>query len=275
MLKANLIASACLTFLSACATFPSETKSSPLVETMTITPFTATSSSQICNSSIDHKCAVISAQPTLPVEIPLAAAQAPDDVKKYRPLIYGAPKPLICSREYAAHNHLENRPNLQVMWEHYLYDSPKGVWAEVGGAVEINGCLPEDKGGWRNACTVRLSHMLNKADHKIPYLKGKTVSGGSGDQYFFRLDDIQDYIEYLFGPADLDFKDASGQWIDIPNEPGLLILKFPGAGFTGHTTLWNGAGTVDGTDVVGFRVLYWKLPCFIPPDRKKISGPKA
>lgn len=188
--------------------------------------------------------------------------------KAYSPLIYGAPKPLVCSSEILAEKALRTRPNLQLMWENYLYDSPKGVWAEVGGAVEVNGCLAEEDGGWRNACTVRLSHMLNKAGHEIPYIKGQTVSGRDGGQYFFRLDDAQAYLMNVFGTPDFEIDDASGHWIDTPNEPGLLIMKFPGAGFTGHTTIWNGAGTVDGVDVVGFHILYWKLPCFIPPERK-------
>ncbi len=188
--------------------------------------------------------------------------------KKYPPLIYGQPKPLVCGRPYLPVGGLSNRPNLQLMWEHYLYESPRGVWAEVGGTVEVNGCLPEDKGGWQNACTVRLSHMLNQAGHKIPFKKGQTVSGGNKDQYFFRLDDMQKYLWQEFGEPDVNIKHASGRFIELPQVPGLLILKFPGSGFTGHATIWNGAGTVDGADVVGFQILFWKLPCFIPPDRE-------
>lgn len=204
--------------------------------------------------------------------IPLAANTSPVrpmlEPRIYAPLIYGAPKPLICSREVLADKDLRTRPNLQLMWEHYIYDSPKGVWAEIGGAVGINGHLSEQDGGWRNACTVRLSHMLNAAGYKIPQIKGQTVSGKDGEQYFFRLDDAQAYLTKKLGTPDLDIDDASGHWIDMPNEPGLLIMKFPGAGFTGHTTIWNGAGTVDGADVVGFHILYWKLPCYIPAVRK-------
>ena len=54
------------------------------------------------------------------------------------------------------------------MWENYLYDRPAGIWGEIGGMVEVNGNLPLDQGRWTNACAVRLSHMLNKAGHKIP-----------------------------------------------------------------------------------------------------------
>lgn len=188
--------------------------------------------------------------------------------KTYPKLIYGAPKPLVCSREYVAKGPLVERPNLQVMWEHYLYERPERVWEEVGGAVHYNGCLPEDKGGWRNACTVRLSHMLNKAGHKIPHIKGQTVSGGSGEQYFFRLNDAQAYIFKSLGDPDISLK-MSGRFFELPSDPGLFIIKFAGSSFTGHTTIWNGAGTVDGVDIAGYEIFFWKLPCFIPPERKQ------
>lgn len=265
MLRVNIIRVLALLGLSACTTLPNEKPIRSIIEPKPTPSLPAEFQTQSCGT-IDMGCPAIPIEPTK--SLAETVEYALSSVKKYPPLVYGAPKPLICSREYAATNGLENRPNLQVMWEHYLYDSPEGVWAEVGGAVEINGCLPEAQGGWRNACTVRLSHMLNKAGYKIPYKKGQTVSGGDGSQYFFRLDDAQAYLEQNFGPPDMDIKDASGHWIDMPNEPGLLIIKFPGQGFTGHATVWNGAGTVDGVDVVGFRVLYWKLPCFIPPKRK-------
>jgi len=149
---------------------------------------------------------------------------SPEEPIKYPPLIYGAPRPLVCSREYLAQGKLQNRPNLQVMWEHYLYERPERVWGEIGGVVEYNGCLPEDKGGWRNACTVRLSHMLNKADHKVPYIKGQTVSGANGDQYFYRLNDVQDYFSEKFGKPDIHIE-TPGHLFDLPNDPGLFLIS--------------------------------------------------
>lgn len=190
--------------------------------------------------------------------------------KKYAPLIYGAPKPLVCSREYPSAGKLKTRPNLQVMWEHYIYERPERVWSEIGGAVERNGCLPEDKGGWRNACTVRLSHMLNKAGHKIPYKKGKTVSGGNKDQYFYRLNDMQAHILEEYGEPEVKIE-LPGQMFDLPEVPGLFIIKYPGKDFTGHATIWNGAGTVDGADIIGYKIYFWELPCFVPPGRQKVD----
>jgi len=79
------------------------------------------------------------------VEAP--AADVPD-VPKYEALVYGAQKPLVCTTEFPAENQLVDRPNLQVMWENYLYDRPEGIWGEIGGFVEKNGNLPLDQGRW-------------------------------------------------------------------------------------------------------------------------------
>lgn len=219
-----------------------------------------------------HGCGVSSLCEIASLPIPTEIYPSEPEVattKKYPPLTYGQPKPLVCSRPHLPKGALSSRPNLQVMWENYLYAKPAGVWPVVGGAVEINGCLPEELGGWKNACTVRLSHMLNKAGHKIPFVKGQTVSGGNGDQYFFRLEDAELYLKETFGTPDVNIEDASGRFVELPNHPGLLIMRFPGSNFTGHATVWNGAGAVDGSDVAGFEIYFWKLPCFIPSGRTR------
>jgi len=190
--------------------------------------------------------------------------------EQYEPLVYGEPKELVCKNPFPAEGALAKRPNLQVMWEHYLYNRPEGIWGEIGGKVEINGNLPLDQGRWTNACAVRLSHMLNKASHKIPRNGGKTVSGGNKDQYYYRLADMESYIKQQYGPPDIAITDGSGNSFDLPDAPGIVLMDFPNSGFTGHVTIWNGAGTVDGANIGGYRVLFWNLPCFIPPERNKV-----
>ncbi len=204
----------------------------------------------------------------------MAANAAPT---KYKTLVYGEEKPLMCSKPYAAEGKLKNRPNLQVMWENYLYDRPEGIWGEIGGLVEVNGNLPFDQGRWTNACTVRLSHMLNKAGHKVPRERGKTVSGGNKDQYYYRIADMEKYLKKTFGEPDLNIDDGTANSFDLPDHPGIVLMDFPDSSFTGHTTIWNGAGTVDGAEIGGYRVLFWELPCFLPPGREdaKVSKPVA
>ena len=192
------------------------------------------------------------------------------ETTKYEPLVYGAQKPLVCSKPFLQEGLLKNKPNLQVMWENYLYDRPEGIWSEIGGMVEVNGNLPLDQGKWTNACTVRLSHMLNKAGHKIPRdSENKTVSGANKDQYYYRVADFEAYLKDAYGAPDVAITDGSANSFDLPDAPGIVLMDFPDSSFTGHVTIWNGAGTVDGANIGGYRVLFWTLPCFIPEGREK------
>jgi Type VI secretion system (T6SS), amidase effector protein 4 len=194
---------------------------------------------------------------------------------KYKPLVYGAEKSLVCTDPVLAQGKLGDRPNLQVMWENYLYDRPAGIWGEIGGLVEVNGNLPFDQGQWTNACTVRLSHMLNKADHKIPRVSKKTVSGGNKDQYYYRVADLEAYLIERYGHPDVEILDGSGNQFDLPITPGIVLMDFPNNSYTGHVTIWNGAGTVDGANIGGYRVLFWDLPCYIPAGRQPIAEVKT
>jgi len=189
-------------------------------------------------------------------------------VTKYEPLVYGAEKPLVCTKPFEAIGALKNRPNLQLMWENYLYDRPEGIWGEIGGMVEVNGNLPLDQGRWTNACTVRLSYMLNKAGHKIPRGgENTTVSGANKDQYYYRVADMEEYLLDVYGAPDVSVTDGTGNSFDLPPEPGIVLMDFPDSSFTGHVTIWNGAGTVDGAQIGGYRLLFWSLPCFTPEGR--------
>jgi len=211
---------------------------------------------------------------TKPADGPLQTQEAPDPKPSQSPktityptLTYGDPLPFVCHEPIQADDALSERPNLQIMWENYIHDRPGGVWGEVGGLVEYNGLLPEEKGGWRNACAVRMSYMLNKASFSLPHIDGKTVSGANGNHYFFRLEDLQNYLLEKMGPADFEYNHGPSRWQELPAHPGILIQRYPGSNFTGHATIWNGAGTVDDADIGGYRILFWNVPCFQPVDR--------
>ena len=219
------------------------------------------------------------ATPTKSNLVPEVEAEAETEVEvverpKYKKLVYGEEKSLICTDPVLAQGKLSGRPNLQVMWENYLYDRPQGIWGEIGGLVEVNGNLPFDQGQWTNACTVRLSHMLNKAGHKVPRVAQKTVSGGNKDQYYYRVADLEAYLIERYGRPDVEILDGTGNQFDLPITPGLVLMDFPNSSFTGHVTIWNGAGTVDGANIGGYRVLFWDLPCFIPAGRKPVADAK-
>lgn len=213
-----------------------------------------------------------------PKQIKLAEIIPPNTsaIKRYAMLEYGAKKPLVCQNTVSPEGKLKRRPNLQVMWENYLYNRPEGIWGEIGGHVEINGNLPHDQGRWTNACAVRLSHMLIKAGHRIPQRFGLTSSGANNDQYFFRYADMKDYIHEIMGEPDLVLESKFTTWQDLPNVPGIVFIDFPsGLDYSGHTTVWNGAGTVDGADINGKRVFFWSMPCFVPDERKILVTDKS
>lgn len=220
-----------------------------------------------CQTTADKTAAVTTTEPVEDVSTdPNAAIK-----EKYETIEYGQALPLVCGQTYPATGEMANRPNLQLMWENYLYDRPEGIWGEIGGYVEINGNLPLDQGRWTNACTVRLSHMLNQAGYKIPKDGRKTVSGGNKDQYYYRIRDLEAYLLKELGPPDLAIVDGSADTWDIPARPGILVMDFPGSTFNGHTTVWNGAGSVDNADIGGHRVLFWELPCFVPAERETVA----
>lgn len=199
----------------------------------------------------------------------------PAPTQTYKKLEYGAHKALVCKDPVLAKGKLKKRPNLQVMWENYLYPRPEGIWSEIGGYVEINGNLPLNQGRWTNACAIRVSHMLLKAGHRIPQRYGITSSAANKDQYIYRLSDMEDYLVEILGKPDFKITDGTARWWDLPHTPGIVLIDFPGHNsFTGHTTVWNGAGTVDGSDITGDRVLFWELPCFIPEDRIEEDEPQ-
>lgn len=209
-------------------------------------------------------CATTPAQQAEPEPAP----EAQTEPSEYKPLIYGQELPLVCTTPFPAEGAVKDRPNLQVMWENYLYDRPEGIWSEIGGMVEVNGNLPIDQGRWTNACTVRLSHMLNKAGHKITRAGRRTVSGANGDQYYYRVTEIEPYLLNTYGPPDVAITDGTANSFDLPPKPGIVVMDWPDNSFTGHVTVWNGAGTVDGAEIGGYRVLFWELPCFVPEGRE-------
>lgn len=182
-------------------------------------------------------------------------------------LQYGQAVPLVCETPIEANGASPRRPNLQTMWENFLHAKPEGVWREIGGMVEVNGNLPLDQGRWTNACAVRLSFALNKAGTIIPRIRRKTVSGADRAQYYYRVTDMENFLHDYLGPSDIAITDGTGNQYDLPDTGGIVMMDFPNSSFTGHVTLWNGKSTVDGSNIGGYKVLFWHLPCFTPEGR--------
>ena len=93
----------------------------------------------------------------------------------------------------------KDRPSYSDMAKNFPNKDRKEVFEEVGGRVADNWRIPKDQGGWRNACTVRVSVALNKSGSPLPFIKGKTVSGANKAWHLFRVRDLRDLLTRSWG----------------------------------------------------------------------------
>ncbi len=91
-----------------------------------------------------------------------------------------------------------------------------------------------------------MSYALNKSGIKIPYAKGKTVSGADGNWYFYRVPDLQVYLTNLLGPP-LQFTPQNWRQ-GIGGQAGILQFKNQFLDANGHFDLYDGRATIDGED---------------------------
>lgn len=98
-----------------------------------------------------------------------------------------------------------------------------GVGNKIGGKVDynINGLTPE-QGRFENACAIRMSYVLNKTGIKIPFMKGKTVSGGHGNWYIYKVKDLIQFLHDTFGKPDVVIQDPSPS--KLSEHKGLLVV---------------------------------------------------
>lgn len=113
----------------------------------------------------------------------------------------------------------------------------------IGGNVQKNVELPV--GGFKNACPIRMSYVLNKTGFPIRKdVRYKSVSGGDNMQYLFRVDDMMRYLEDTLGRPDKVVR--SPKPADFANMKGIIVVKGHGwDNAKGHVTLWDGARCSD------------------------------
>ena len=116
------------------------------------------------------------------------------------------------------------------------------IWDLVGGKVAQNG----NNGIFTNSCAIRMSYALNQSGSKIPFTKGGTVSGANGDWYFYRVADLQKYLNTLLGSPQ---QFSSQNWqAGIEDQTGIVNFQNNWSDATGHFDLYNGSTTIDGHD---------------------------
>ena len=120
----------------------------------------------------------------------------------------------------------------------------KQVGEIIGGHVKINIDLGA-QGGFKNACPIRMSYVLNRTGFMIPKNpRYKMVSGADGHQYIYRVADLRAYLEQIFGNPDKTVRFPKEA--DFATMKGLILIQ--GSGWDnagGHTTLWDGTRCAD------------------------------
>ena len=116
------------------------------------------------------------------------------------------------------------------------------IWNMIGGKVAQNG----NSGVFQNSCAVRMSYALNQSGENIPYTKGATVSGSNGKWYFYRISDLQRYLNSKLGnPQQLPPQNWRNS---IGAKTGIVNFQANWADATGHFDLYNGSTTIDEHD---------------------------
>lgn len=137
------------------------------------------------------------------------------------------------------------RPSFHAAWSAYMAvrGSVAAVGKLIGGNVQRN--IDNPKGGFENACTIRLSYVLNKTG--FPVRKSPQfamVSGADRQQYIYRVGDMLRYLEQRLGRADKIV--TSPKPSDFTGMKGILVVKGAGWGNAGgHATLWDGSQCAD------------------------------
>jgi hypothetical protein len=122
--------------------------------------------------------------------------------------------------------------------------SVKEIGKIIGGKVQQNIEMP--KRGFKNACPIRMSDVLNKTGFPIRKSSGyEMVSGRDGMWCIYRVPDRMDYPRDTFGAPDKHVN-KKPETTDFEGLKGIVVVK--GSGWEnarGHVTLWDGAKCSD------------------------------
>lgn len=130
-----------------------------------------------------------------------------------------------------------NRPLFNTAWIRFreLGNSPDRVAAAIGGTVALNIA----SGAIRDLAAIRMSHALLASGIVIPRIANRTISGGDGRAYLFRVRDLADFLGRRFGAPDArTVATSSLEWQRLH---GILLLRSPFSSDGGQVTLWNGS----------------------------------
>lgn len=141
------------------------------------------------------------------------------------------------------------RPSFASAWGAFMQvNRPVKVVGEIiGGKVKVNIDLPPGTNGrFENACPIRMSYVLNHTGFFVRRDgRYKSVSGSDGRRYLFRVRDMRNYLEEVFGKPEKEVKRVPTS-SDFAGMKGILVVQGTGWGnASGHVTLWNGTTCSD------------------------------
>lgn len=133
-------------------------------------------------------------------------------------------------------------PSRDVFWQnypdYYFSSNSAAVKADIGGAVNAD---------WiTNTCALRMSRGLNYSGVSVPYgFNGmKTVKGGDGKRYAFRVREMRKWFAARFPAPAVDFKKTAGEAPDLSQlsgKHGIMAMDISFDDATGHMDYWNGS----------------------------------
>lgn len=145
---------------------------------------------------------------------------------------------------------MSGRPKLSTAVQAFkrVYDNigkdVPSVGTLIGGKVNhnINNLTPAE-GKFENACAIRMSYVLNESGFKIPYMRGKSVSGKNGNWYIYTVENIKTHLNNTFGKPDMVI--TNPKETDFNKKKGILLFDVSWADATGHATVWDGTNCSD------------------------------
>ena len=137
------------------------------------------------------------------------------------------------------------RPLFDVAWAAarriYAPANPGAKVAKVVGGMVAKNIMMPPPNNWTNTCAVRMSYILNQSGILIPHISQKTVSGADKRWYFFRVEDVIDFLIQQWGKPDLIVSYPPSGGSELAGKKGVILFEVSGWGDAGgHATLWDG-----------------------------------
>jgi len=164
------------------------------------------------------------------------------------------------------------RPDFRSAWKYFslVNAGVPAVGKRLGGKVKQNINISEEENGkWKNACTIRMSFVLNHTGFPIKSNKYSTVSAQIEGQYIYRVEEMISYLRDVFGEPDIVINRVPTP-DDFSFMKGILLVTGDGrSDARGHITLWNGSTCSDTCHLAGdennntfkpIKAALWVLP---------------